>query len=248
MRDPILRIGTAGWSIPSIYADRVSPGSTHLERYGRRLKAVEINSSFYRPHRRATYERWAATVPADFRFSVKVPKTVTHDQRLAACDTLVDRFLEDTAGLDCKLGALLVQLPPSLKYEAGVVASFFRDFRKRTKTDIVCEPRHATWFTGEADELLATFRVARVAADPAVVPAAAVPGGWRDLVYYRLHGSPRMYFSNYDAPFLAVLTDKLEHHREAGALGWCIFDNTAASFALGNAFTVSGHIGQLERR
>jgi uncharacterized protein YecE (DUF72 family) len=247
MRNPILRVGTAGWSVPSIYADQVPTGGAHLERYARRLNAVEINSSFYRPHRRATYERWAASVPVDFRFSVKVPKTVTHNQRLAACDTLVDRFLEETAGLGRKLGALLVQLPPSLKYEAGVVATFFRDFRGRTETDIVCEPRHATWFTGEADELLAMFRVARVAADPALVPAAAVPGGWRGLVYYRLHGSPRMYFSNYDAPILATLADKLKHHGAASGRGWCIFDNTAASCALGNALTVSGHVGQLER-
>ena len=48
---------------------RISRARHHLERYARRLSAAEINSSFYRPHQRKTYERWAASVPDDFRFA-----------------------------------------------------------------------------------------------------------------------------------------------------------------------------------
>jgi hypothetical protein len=78
----MIRIGTAGWSVHARYGDRVPPGGSHLERYARVLDAVEINSSFYRPHKRGTYERWAAAVPQGFRFAVKLPKAVTHQARL----------------------------------------------------------------------------------------------------------------------------------------------------------------------
>jgi uncharacterized protein YecE (DUF72 family) len=89
------RIGTAGWGVPSQYLDQVPPGGSHLQRYARRLNAAEINSSFYRPHRRTTYQRWAHSVPDDFRFSVKVPKAITHEAGLAACGALLDRFVDE---------------------------------------------------------------------------------------------------------------------------------------------------------
>src|SRR3978361_1444027 len=110
-------IGTAGWSISAQYAHDFSDGGTHLGRYGARLNAVEINSSFHRPHQRKTYERWAASVPKDFRFSVKLPGAITHERRLKGCKSLIGRFLEESAGLGPKLRVILVQLPPSLTYD-----------------------------------------------------------------------------------------------------------------------------------
>src|SRR3978361_1845279 len=109
-----LYIGTAGWTVPSRYAAEMPPGGSHLERYARRLNAVEINSSFHRPHQRKTYERWARSVPKDFRFSIKVPKTMTHEQQLADCGALLDRFAAEIAGLGQRLGAPLVPIPPQL--------------------------------------------------------------------------------------------------------------------------------------
>lgn len=240
MTDAPIYIGTAGWSVPSRYADRFPADGSHLERYARRLNAAEINSSFYRPHRRATYERWAASVPAEFRFAVKLPRTVTHEQRLRECGDLLDRFAYEVAGLGPKLGVLLVQLPPSLRFEAEVVGGFFAELRRRTEAPLACEPRHATWFGPEAEELLQRLRVARVAADPARAPGAGEPGGWTGLAYYRLHGSPRIYYSDYDEAVLAGVRQRLEGHRAAGVPAWCILDNTAAFFALGNALTVAG--------
>jgi uncharacterized protein YecE (DUF72 family) len=73
-----VRIGTAAWSIPREHAAPFPVAGSHLERYAAVLNAVEINSSFYRPHRTATYERWAASVPEDFHFAVKIPKAITH--------------------------------------------------------------------------------------------------------------------------------------------------------------------------
>ena len=232
-----VRIGCAGWSIPAAHAARFPAGGTHLARYAARLLAVEINSSFYRPHRPATYAKWAAAVPADFRFAVKVPRAATHDRRLADADDVLDRFLAGATELGSKLGPLLVQLPPSLAFDAAVADRFFAALRGRFAGDVVLEPRHRSWFAPEAERLVAGHRVARVAADPAAVPAAAQPGGWDGLVYYRLHGSPRVYYSDYPAAYLAALAEKLAAAAR-GAAVWCVFDNTAAGAATANALDV----------
>lgn len=237
-----VKLGTAGWSIPAAVADRLPGPGAHLERYARVMTAAEINSSFHRPHRRSTWERWAASTPDGFRFSVKLPRGLTHDQRLADPQPLLDRFAEEVAGLGAKLAVVLVQLPPSLKFDAAVAGPFFDAVQARLSAPVACEPRHADWFTPETDAWLAARRVARVAADPAKPPGADQPGGWRGLTYVRLHGSPRMYYSAYDPDWLAGLARRL---REAAARAptWCIFDNTAGSQALPDALTVRTALG-----
>jgi uncharacterized protein YecE (DUF72 family) len=237
MTEP-LRIGTAGWNVPSLYLDQVPPGGSHLERYVRRLNAVEINSSFHRPHRRTTYQRWAQCVPDDFRFAVKAPKAITHEAGLADCVVLLDRFVDEVMGLGDKLGVLLVQLPPKSALSKRIADRFFRELRARIDTDVVLEPRQASWFAPGVDDWLAKRRIARVAADPAPLAAAGEPGGWNRLAYYRWHGSPRIYYSDYGAAALAALKRRLEDNRRHTSSVWCIFDNTASGAALGNALTL----------
>jgi uncharacterized protein YecE (DUF72 family) len=238
MTQPPLRIGTAGWSVPSRYLDRVPPGGSHLERYARCLNAVEINSSFYRPHRRTTYQRWAQSVPDDFRFAVKLPKAITHEAGMTDCGALLDRFVEEVSGLGDKLAVLLVQLPPTSALSKRIANGFFRDLRARIDTDVALEPRHASWFAPGVDDWLAKRRIARVAADPARVAGAGEPAGWTKLAYYRWHGSPRIYYSDYGAAALKALKRRLEERvRESST--WCIFDNTASGAALGNALTLA---------
>ena len=227
------RIGTAGWSIPRQHAAAFPAGGSHLERYAQRFNAVEINSSFYRPHRRATYQRWAASVPTGFAFTVKAPRTITHDLRLAGADAALEAFLDQATGLGSKLGVLLFQLPPRFGFERDAVATFFRALRRRHDGPVACEPRHAGWFTAEAEALLIEHRIARVAADPAVVPPAAEPGGSNALRYFRLHGSPRVYRSDYEP-------DRIAHYAaRMTPAAWCIFDNTAEAAAIGNALALA---------
>jgi len=228
-------IGTAGWSIPAQHVGAFPSEGSHLERYGRRFRTVEINSSFYRPHGPGTYQRWAATVPADFRFAVKMPKEITHTRRLADVAEPLIRFLGEVAALGEKLSPILVQLPPSLASRADL-AGFFHDLRARFEGAIAFEPRHRIWFTDEVDHLLVELRIARVAADPAVVPRATEPGGWSGLRYYRLHGSPRMYYSAYPPETLDALAQRLAGYDGAA---WCIFDNTAEGAATHDAMMLT---------
>ena len=225
-------IGTAGWSIPAAYKGRFRTEGSHLVRYGALLNCAEINSSFYRPHQRKTYERWAASVPDDFRFSVKLPQSITKHARLTGYGDLLVHFADEISGLDRKLAVILVQLMPSLVYDARIFAAFIRDLRRHTGAAIACEPRHASWFEPKADAALARLRVARVAADPPRAPTDGAPGGWTGLAYWRLHGSPKVYYSPYSDDALHALAPRLRRQ------DWCVFDNTTSGAALGNALTL----------
>jgi uncharacterized protein YecE (DUF72 family) len=237
----MIRIGVATLAIGRAYADQFPAEGGSLERYATRLNCTEINSSFHRPHQRKTYERWAATAPEGFLFSVKVPKTITHERRLADSGDLLDAFLEQASGLGAKLGPLLVQLPPSLILDASVAEVFFTVLRTKHDGDVVIEPRHASWFTDEAEALLVAHKVARVLADPAKIPEAARFGGWPDLAYARLHGSPRMYFSPYEAPVLDAFARQVK--ASSAEAVWVVFDNTASGAALGDALALQCRLG-----
>lgn len=238
--DPAVRyhIGTAGWSLPKEHQGAFPAVGTHLERYAGRLPAVEINSSFYRPHRPSTYERWAASVPAAFRFAVKVPRAITHERRLADAGEPLDAFLAQAGALGDRLGCLLVQLPPSLAFDDAVARAFFAALRARHRGAVALEPRHATWFAPGVEALLVEHDVARVGADPARVPEAAETGGAGEVAYVRLHGSPRIYYSDYDSAYLEALADRLRALARTAHDVWCIFDNTALGAAWGNALAL----------
>lgn len=240
---PSFAVGCAGWSLPRAERAAFPEVGTHLERYAARLPAVEINTSFYRPHRPATYARWAASVPAAFRFAVKVPRAITHDARLANADAPLDAFLAEATALGARLGCLLVQLPPSLAFEPDVARAFLAALRGRHAGAVAIEPRHASWFTAPAMRLLAANRVARVAADPARVPRAAEPGGWAGVAYFRLHGSPRMYYSAYDDAYLDALARRLRAAAADADAVWCIFDNTALGAATAEALGLLARLG-----
>ena len=230
-----IRIGTAGWSIPRAAASRFDSAGTHLERYSRRLDCAEINSSFHRPHAATTYAKWRDSTPPAFRFAVKIPRAITHDLKLKDAREPFITFLTQTDGLADKRGPLLFQLPPSLSFDGAAATGFLDMVRGVYDGPIVCEPRHATWFSPPVASLLERYHVSRVAADPPPVPDAATPGGWARVAYYRLHGSPRTYWSRYDENAIATLAETLDRISTVAEV-WCVFDNTASGAALENAW------------
>lgn len=242
-----IRTGCAGWSIGTPQRGLFGDGPSMLARYATRFDIAEINSSFYRPHRRETWQRWAESVPAGFRFSAKMPRTISHELALRGTGPALDRFLSEVDGLGRKLGGLLLQLPPSLAFDARSASAFFRMLRRRSDLPVACEPRHASWFDARASDLLAQHAIARVAADPARLPAAALPGGaaagWS---YWRWHGSPRMYYSRYEDDALAALAAQVATRK--GAPAWVIFDNTAHGHAATDALRFQTIAGATRRR
>jgi len=240
-------IGIAGWALPRADAELFPPASfgSNLARYAAVFDAVEINSSFYRPHRPETYERWADSVPAGFRFAAKLPRSVTHEKRLQDVEAELDRFAAEAGALGEKLGWILVQTPPSLRFDPAAVAALFAGLAERfgarrpaggkrrngpgpgaqsqRQVCVACEARHGSWFGDEATALLREMEVIRVIADP----PAGEPGPFiataGQAAYVRLHGSPLIYRSIYESERLAQVAAWL---RKQHAETLVIFDNT----------------------
>jgi len=230
-----VRVGTAGWSIPRAAASRFDWAGTHLERYSRQFDCAEINSSFHRPHAATTYAKWRDSTPPAFRFAVKIPRAITHELKLQHAREPFITFLAQTEGLAEKRGPLLLQLPPSLSFDASVVTGFLSMVRGVYDGPIVCEPRHETWFSPDVGPLLERYQISRVAADPPPVPESTTPAGWSRVAYFRLHGAPRTYWSRYNENAIAALAATLERITTAAQV-WCVFDNTASGAALENAW------------
>jgi uncharacterized protein YecE (DUF72 family) len=241
MAGPATLIGCAGWSLSKQTAAHFPADGSHLQRYAARFNAVEINSSFYRSHRPATYARWADSVPAAFRFSVKLPRSITHERRLADTAPLIDQFADEAGALGEKLGCVLVQLPPSLQFEPALASDFIADLRRRFSCMLALEARHPGWFGAEAGEILQNNMISRVIADP----AAGQPGphiATARAIYRRLHGTPKVYYSSYNQAYIHQLASDLAQAREAGQPAWCIFDNTAAGCAVPNALSLMAEL------
>lgn len=233
-------VGTAGWAIPKEVAPAFGQEGSALQRYATRFDAVEVNSSFHRPHRRTTWERWGASVPETFRFAVKIPKVISHERRLVDCAEPLAQFIGEVSGLGEGLSVLLLQLPPKLVFEVRAADAFFERLAAASDAAIVCEPRHPSWFEEAPEDLMRAWKIARVAADPApAAPSAAIPGGWSGLTYRRLHGSPQIYRSRYDDGRLERLAPDLPRESEEDRPVWCMFDNTASGAATGDALRLS---------
>lgn len=223
-------IGIAGWSIPKEYKEFFPKDGTHLERYSKVLNITEINQTFYKLPRASTFEKWREQTPKNFKFSVKLSREITHYQKLKDVSLLKD-FIEGISNLEEKLFSILIQLPPSLKFEKEVAESFFDEFRKLYKKYIAIEPRNESWI--EAEELFKKYKISRVAADPARYKADRSPGGDKDFIYYRLHGSPKIYYSEYSTEFLKNLSKEIKNNNAKDTV--VIFDNTASGAGIKNA-------------
>lgn len=233
------RIGCAGWSIDRQSAPHFPGEGSHLQRYASVLSTAEINSSFYKPHQATTYARWAGSVPTDFRFSVKLPRSISHHQKLVDIDELLARFAAEAGALGDKLGCVLVQLPPSLALNPAVADGFFTRLKASFSCTLACEARHGSWFGDDATALMKRHHITRVIADPpAGQPGIYVPT--TDIIYARLHGSPKIYYSSYDEKYLDQVAAYLKDHS-----GWCIFDNTASGAALPNALELMAKISSV---
>jgi uncharacterized protein YecE (DUF72 family) len=236
-------VGTSGWSLSRQLAPGSRPELSGLTRYAEYFNAVEVNSTFYRLPRRTTIERWRDSTPPGFRFAVKLPRSITHEAGLEHVADEVSGFCDLIASFEKKLGPLLVQLPPRLELDAGVASRFLEHLTRVSSARVVLEPRHATWFGPEGEQLLAAYGVARVGADPACCSAAAQPYG--GPAYFRWHGSPRKYFSAYSPESLTALAvDMLATQRGGGprAEVYCFLDNTGLGAASVNALSLKAEL------
>ncbi len=161
-----LYVGTSGFSYKEwkgpFYPEKIS-GSKMLEFYSGQLNSVEINNTFYRMPKPEVVEKWAATVPSGFRFILKASRRITHFKRLKEASEPTSYMLTLANGLDKKLGAILFQLPPNFRKDIDRLQTFVDALPPKTRGAF--EFRHASWFDGEANQLLAKRGLSLCTAD-----------------------------------------------------------------------------------
>jgi uncharacterized protein YecE (DUF72 family) len=237
-------IGIAGWNLPKNIESHFPKSGSHIERYSSVFNCVEINSSFYRDHKKETYVKWATMVPNDFRFSVKLSRYFTQKIRLKETGKNLKEILNGVFGLKEKLGILLVQLPPSLEFDFKIANKFMSDLKKLTQNvDVVWEPRHKSWGSEQAIETLAKYGMSKVLADPEpCVLKKSLRVSVEDPRYLRLHGSPEIYKTLYKKSTVKRIASSILNPISPAKDSWCIFDNTAYGRAHINALHLRSEI------
>lgn len=172
-----------------------------------------------------------------------MPREITHKRKLVDCEALLESFLDETSELGEHLGVYVIQLAPSHAFDEAISAAFLESVRSRYSGGLACEPRHETWRSAEALEVLRRYGITVAGADPEPYEGAGAGEPYGGFSYYRWHGAPRTYYSPYEAPRLEQFASSARG-ANAGET-WCIFDNTAAGAALSNALEFSKLCGIL---
>ncbi len=211
-------LGTSGWSFnwEKFFSEQV-PKTKRFQFYSEHFDAVEINYSFYRLPKAATLKKWRAETAGDFVFCLKLSRYLTHIKRLDSIKTPARKFLKRYRAIIPKAGPLLVQLPPNLKKDIGLLRKFLVDFRAVAKsldlkTPLAFEFRHQSWFEDpeEIEKVLAGRGAAWVFAHSSKYPyPERQPLTSKKFAYFRFHGPGELFASKYGRRRLRKWRDKI---------------------------------------
>ena len=240
-RSPSFYSGTSNIVLPvkqSEYPPEAK-GASRLTYYASLHTSVEINSSFYKVPKPATVEKWRESVPSHFRFTFKVPKTVTHAKGLQFSVEELEVFAEAVAQAGEKKGCLLVQLPPSVTQEQqeeleGILECLHSDTKG---WHMAVEFRHPSWYNRAVYRMLQSFGAGMVEQD---MPKSATPQVTvaEDFRYLRFHGPEGTYRGSYSAPFLSNHAERIARWVKEGREVYVYFNNTMGD-AWGNLETLN---------
>ncbi|HET7301955.1 MAG TPA: DUF72 domain-containing protein [Candidatus Saccharimonadales bacterium] len=240
-------IGTSGWHyndwIGQFYPPDIT-GYHELTYHARFFNTVENNSSFYRIASEPTYKTWGKMVPADYRFSIKLNKQITHISRLQVTDAVRERvqyILDTTQVLEQKLGALLIQLPASFTFDLQRLETFLAFFTKEVRShpfvfDLAIEFRNRYWFTNETYALLRKYNVALVAANSSRYPGTRQVTA--NIAYIRMHGPAKLFASSYSDEQLHELAAYINGISPTVDRVYVYFNNDFHGYAIANAQTL----------
>ncbi len=228
-------IGTSGWTYPSwrgtFYPEDL-PSRRYLEFYAQEFPTAEVNYSFYHLPKPETYAKWAAQVPAEFLFSVKASRLITHTKRLKDVKESWETFVHNARSLDSHLGPILLQFPPSFRCERARLAAFLKAAGS-SGVKLVFEFRHESWFTDEVYRLLRRHNAALCIADSPGYPRHDVLTA--DFAYFRFHGRTDLFASRYSKAELAEEAKKIKRYLKDGLDVYVYFNNDAQGHAVENA-------------
>lgn len=227
-------IGTSGFSYKhwqGVFYPEGLPQREWLTFYARHFTTLELNNPFYRLPPRKTFEGWRERAPEGFTYAVKANRFITHIKKLREPEEPLARFFEAAEGLGAKLGPILFQLPPSLKCDPDTLSYFLACLPSRHRYTF--EFRHESWFCREIYEILEAAGAALCIASSPRYPMEVVATA--PFVYLRLHGSERLYGSEYSRQELKEWARRLRAFMREGRDVYVYFDNDFQAFAVKNA-------------
>lgn len=250
-------IGTSGWMYKDwgalFYPAGMKKG--HLSYLAEEFSTVEINSSFYHLPRASTFQKWRAEVPDNFVFSVKLSRFITHRKKLAGVREPLERFLKRAIRLEGKLGPVLIQLPPFLKYDKALLDSFVESLAAvRARTDpmirFALEPRHVSWMDDSSAAHLRS-RLRQIGRSCLVFPHSAKIPSFppsdenviADFVYVRFHGPSEWAASRYGARRLRPWAERIAAWSARSIDSYVYFNNDIHGHAVVDARTLKRQVG-----
>ena len=198
--------------------------------YAQHFNTLEINNTFYRFPEQKLFDNWYEKALPGFSFSVKVPQIITHNQKFRDTEKLLQDFYTIARdGLKEKLGPVLFQLPPSMKYDAGLLQAMISQMNVLHQN--VIEFRHISWWRKEVFSALQKAQI--------IFCGVSYPGLISDAItdlptnYYRFHGVPKLYYSTYEPRFIERIATQIAGNQTTEA--YVYFNNTAEGAAIENA-------------
>lgn len=229
-----INVGTSGYNnLPwkGIFYPDDLPRSKWFEFYCNHFNAFEINSTFYKFPTVRILSNWNKKSPDGFRFSIKAPKLITHIKRFRDCKIEIDEFYDIcTDGLGEKAHLILFQFPPSFKYDPEalelIVAHLNQSFRN------VIEFRHTSWWIPEVFDAFKKHKIIFCSVSHPIVPDDLIATS--PVFYIRLHGVPKLFYSDYHNEYLQNLSSKIINN-ESLSEAFFFFNNTASTSGILNA-------------
>lgn len=241
--------GTSGLAIPfnkTQYPAEFKDKS-QLQYYASQFNSIEINSSFYKLPKTATVKNWAESVPKDFRFTLKVPKSITHSPELDAAPHQLTEFMQVISQVGDKKGCLLAQFPPSLTIEKiEPFTQLLKQFNQEIKLSswkLAVEFRHSSWYDPSVYQLLKTYNASLVLHDMKN-STTQWSNVYDEIIYVRLHGPEPRYRGNYSDESLKQIAEAVINWINEGKTVYTYFNNTVGA-AFNNVKTLNEFVQEL---
>ncbi len=224
---------------PQFYPQEITQRK-FLEFYSRYFNTLEINSTFYKFPITKNLEKFYNETPAEFRFSLKVPRLITHYKKLKDCENLADDFYSAVKdGLKEKIGCILFQFPPGFKYSEENLNQLAVLVNKNFNN--VAEFRNASWLEKPVIKKLEEYNIIVSGLSHPLLPEYQAPVKNNPIMYYRFHGIPKLFYSDYSEKELMEFAKKLIKDTNPDGDIYIYFNNTASMAALKNASFLKEH-------
>ena len=215
------------------------PQRKWFDHYSSQFDTLELNVTFYRFPQLSFLENWYKISPEHFSFAVKSPRLITHYKQFNDCETLLEDFYTTCKkGLAEKLGAILFQMGPKFSYTAERLELVIQNMRSGFKN--VVEFRHNSWWTDDVFNKLKEHGIIFCGMSHPTLPGYAIVNN--ETAYYRFHGVPKLYYSEYKIETLQKVADDLKKNKQLKE-AYIYFNNTAGMGAINNAIWIRNYLG-----